>query len=111
MSDYQLTLLIDQAVLAYQSSDSFCIAKKGVPQERFNVEILVSCTLTRSVGETFTTVFSDGSVKPKRTGQKSLLSSNDFKWKDQFRVYATADYTVGQLVSRVFASRDSPCSQ
>jgi hypothetical protein len=52
------------------------------------------------VGDTFTTVFTDGSVKPKMADQKNLLSSNDFKWQDRFRIYAAADYAVGQLVSR-----------
>jgi len=78
---YTFTLLIDPTVLSIQpqSSDNLCIAKK--------------------VNGKFTTVFQDAAIKPKRTGQKTLLLSNNFTWEDKYRVFATVSYKHGMLVS------------
>ncbi|KAL1297520.1 hypothetical protein AAFC00_005037 [Neodothiora populina] len=78
MSNYTFTLLIDSLILNEGSSDNFCIAKK--------------------VDGTFTTVFQDAAIKPKNTGQKTLITQNDFQWQDRYRVFCTATYTHGMLV-------------
>ncbi|KAJ4017763.1 hypothetical protein NW752_001671 [Fusarium irregulare] len=79
MATYNLTLIIDSAILGFQSSDNLCIAKK--------------------VNGSFTTVFQDASVKPKRADQTPLLTSNSFEWTDSYRVFCSANYKHGMLVS------------
>ncbi|TKX24114.1 hypothetical protein C1H76_3682 [Elsinoe australis] len=79
MATYTFTLLIDSKVLAIPSPDNFCIAKK--------------------VDGKFTTVFQDASVQPSRDGQKTLITKNEFKWTDKYRIFATATYEHGLLVA------------
>ncbi|EQB50555.1 hypothetical protein CGLO_09997 [Colletotrichum gloeosporioides Cg-14] len=59
MSNYKLTLLIDNAIFAAHPTDKFCIAKK--------------------VNGSFTTVFQDASIQPKRADQQQLHAQNDFE--------------------------------
>ncbi|KAH7377613.1 hypothetical protein BKA66DRAFT_443167 [Pyrenochaeta sp. MPI-SDFR-AT-0127] len=78
MADYSFKFLIDNAVLALQTSDKLCIAKK--------------------VCNEFTTIFSAASMNPER-GENPLYNKNTIVWTEKFRVFATDQFQHGLLVS------------
>lgn len=98
MSSYTFILLIDGAVLQTQPTDTLCIAKKSTT---FTNDYQLEHCWSQIVNDSFTTVFQDAAIKPKRAGQKVLLTSSTFDWEDNYRVFATAKYKHGMLVSSI----------
>ena len=95
MGDFTLTIDLDKQIVARQSTDNLCIAKKGV--EKYVVRNPRTLIIDAVAGK-FTTVFQDAAVKPKRADQKGLLATNDFGWKDQYQIFAAVEYKIGLLV-------------
>ncbi|KAK6348648.1 hypothetical protein TWF718_006436 [Orbilia javanica] len=83
MGDYNLTIILDQAVIANQSTDNLCIAKK--------------------VNDAYTVIFAAGSVVPKDPSKvQQMTNTTNFGWKDKYRVSSSSNHEeikYGQTVT------------
>ncbi|KAH8791971.1 hypothetical protein BGZ57DRAFT_922395 [Hyaloscypha finlandica] len=78
MVQYTLTLKLDNAILTSGATDKLVIAKK--------------------VNGVLSTVFAGASPVPAN-GFKQLQSSNVFQWEDKYKVFGTATFGKGIMVS------------
>jgi len=77
MTTYSLNVVIDNAILAFGSMDSLCIAKK--------------------VNGTYNVIFQGASPVPK-PNQQLLVSNNTFQWVDEYQVFLTNSFGNGVFI-------------
>jgi hypothetical protein len=98
MTSYTLNVVIDNAILAYGSMDSLCIAKKvrSSPGRRaFSAQLLITA---EQVNGTYNVIFQGASPVPK-PDQQLLVSNNTFAWIDEYQVFLTNSFGNGVFVS------------